>query len=136
MDTSNNPIPTTPVTSAPVAAPAPIVNPKITIDDFAKVEIKAGKIVSVEKIPTSEKLLKLSVDFGEEKPRQVLSGIAKSFPDEQVLVGRLCPFVTNLEPRKMMGMESQAMILAFSTNEGAFSLLSVNDNIPAGTKAK
>ncbi len=120
----------------PVAAPvAPVVNPKISIDDFAKVEIKVGKILTVEKLPKSDKLLKLSVDFGEEKPRQVLSGIAKSFPEEQTLVGRLCPFVTNLQPRLMMGLESQAMILAVSTGD-AFSLFSVSDTIPPGTKAK
>ena len=108
---------------------------KITIDDFAKIEIKAGKIISAEKIENSEKLLKLSVDFGEETPRQVLSGISKFFPNEGDLVGKTCSFVTNLVPREMMGMESQAMILAFSTDDN-FSLMNVDETIPAGTKAK
>ncbi len=83
----------------------------ITIDDFKKVEIKVGEILSVDLIEGSDKLLKLKVNFGTEE-RQVLSGIKAFFPDPQVLVGKRYPFVTNLAPRKMMGLESQAMILA------------------------
>jgi len=107
----------------------------ITIEDFAKIEIKAGRIISAEPIVGSEKLLKLSVDFGEEKPRQVLSGIAKYFPNGEGLSQKLCAFVTNLPPREMMGMESQAMILGFNTDDN-FSLMNVSETIPAGTKAK
>lgn len=108
---------------------------KIPIDDFKKVEIKIGKILAVEIIPESEKLLKLSVDFGEEEPRQILSGIKNYFEDPQVLVGRLCPFVTNLEPRKMMGLESNGMILAVSDKDGnGFSLLGVDGEISAGSR--
>src|SRR3989344_3176979 len=83
----------------------------ITIDDFKKVEIKIGEILSVETIEGSDKLLKLRVNFGPEE-RQVLSGIRAYFPDPQTLVGKKCPFVTNLAPRTMMGLESQAMLLA------------------------
>lgn len=111
-------------------------NQKITIDDFAKVEITVGKILSVEIIEGSEKLLKLQVDFKEENPRQILSGIRKYFPDEQVLVGKRCLFVTNLEPRMMMGMESNGMLFALSTDDGAFSLLEPGEGIPEGTRAK
>jgi methionyl-tRNA synthetase len=84
----------------------------ISIDDVKKVEITVGEIRSAERIEGSDKLLKLSVDFGEESPRQVLSGIGRHFEDVQALVGKRCPFVTNLAPRAMMGLESQAMILA------------------------
>lgn len=108
----------------------------ITIDDFSKVEIRAGKILKAEPIPESNKLLKLEVDFGEEKPRQVLSGIAKYFPDAVTLIGRTVGFVANLEPRLMLGLESQAMILAVSTEDGAFSLLNIDPTIPPGTKVK
>jgi methionyl-tRNA synthetase len=108
----------------------------ITIDDFSKVEIRVGKIVKAEPIPESSKLLKLEVDFGEERLRQVLSGIAKHFPDAAVLVGRTVGFVTNLEPRSILGLESQAMILAVSTPTGEFSLLSIDSVIPLGTKVK
>lgn len=84
---------------------------QISIDDFKKVEIKIGEILSAEKIEGSDKLLKLLVNFGTED-RQVLSGIAAHFPQPADLVGKKCPFVTNLSPRQMMGLESQAMILA------------------------
>lgn len=83
----------------------------ISIDDLHKVEIRVGEIKSAEPIEGSEKLLKLHVNFGSEE-RQVLSGIAKYFPAGEGLVGKRCAFVTNLAPRMMMGLESQAMILA------------------------
>lgn len=122
----------------------------ITFDDFAKVEIRAGKILSAEKIPDTDKLLRLSVDFAEQeeitaedgtktmrpKPRQIVSGIALYFPDPQALVGRTAMFVTNLEPRVIKGHESNGMLFAVSTPEGAFSLLEPNQSIPPGTKAK
>ena len=84
----------------------------ITFNDFQKIEIKVGTILSAEKVGGSEKLLKLSVDFGEPAPRQVVSGIAKTFREPQKLIGKQFAFVTNLEPRSIMGLESQAMILA------------------------
>lgn len=108
----------------------------ISYDDFTKVEMRAGKILSAEPIEGSNKLLKLSVDFAEGAPRTILSGIAKYFPDIQVLVGKKCMFVTNLAPRPMMGLESNGMILAVSTEDGKFSLLEPSADIPEGTKAK
>ncbi len=117
----------------------------ITIDDVIKVEIRAGKILSAEPIEGSEKLLKLSVDFGERnedgstKPRQILSGIAKYFPGGEGLVGVTCAFFANLEPRQMMGMESQGMLAATSgTREDGttfFSLLRC-DGVPPGSLVK
>ena len=106
----------------------------ISIEDFKKVEIKAGKILTAELVVGSEKLLKLIVDFGEENPRQVLSGIAKYIKPKD-LIGTSCAFVTNLEPREIMGLKSEAMILAFSDGE-LFSLLKILENIPAGSIAK
>ena len=114
-----------------------VETPKIKYDDFKKVEISVGKILSVEKIEKSEKLLKLSVDFAEAGgPRQIVSGIAKYFPDEQVLVGKKCMFVTNLEPRPLMGLDSNGMLFAIGGGDVPFSLLEVGEDIPAGTKAK
>lgn len=89
----------------------------ITFDDVKKVELKVGKVVSAEKVEGSEKLLRLEVDLGEEKPRQVISGIARGYADPASLVGGSYVFVTNLEPRMIMGLESQAMILALVTDE-------------------
>ncbi len=93
----------------------------ITIDDFKKIEITVGEILSVEMIEGSDKLLKLRVNFGTEE-RQVLSGIKAHVPDPQSLVGKRVPFVTNLAPRMMMGLESQAMLLATGGGETPFNL--------------
>ena len=93
----------------------------ISIDDFKKVEITIGEILSAERIEGSEKLLKLKVNFGTEE-RQVLSGIAAFYPEPGALVGKRVPFVTNLAPRMMMGLESQAMILAVGDSPETFSL--------------
>lgn len=103
----------------------------IEYDDFKKVEIRVGEIVSAEPVEGSEKLLRLIVRFGEEE-RQILSGIAKYLSPES-LVGRKVPFVTNLKPRSMMGLESNGMILAASDAEGNFSLLSVDPSVASGT---
>ncbi|MFH1608976.1 MAG: hypothetical protein ABH951_03115 [Patescibacteria group bacterium] len=118
----------------------------IKIEDFKKIDIAVGKILSAEKIPDTDKLLKLEVDLGpapelageEEKRdiRQIVSGISLYFPDCSVLVGKKCMFVANLEPRMIRGFESQGMILAVSTEDNKFSLLEPNDEIPAGTRAK
>lgn len=108
----------------------------ISIDEFKKGEISIGKIISVEIIEGSDKLLKLAVDFAEERPRTVVSGIRKYFEDPQSLVGTKCAFATNLEPRPLMGLTSEAMILAASTDDGKFSALRVSDDIPEGTKIK
>jgi methionyl-tRNA synthetase len=107
----------------------------ISIDEFKKGEISIGQIKAVEEVPGSEKLLKLTVDFGEEVPRTVVSGIRKYFSDIEALVGVKCAFATNLEKRPLMGIESQAMILAVSNDE-QFSLLTVNEHIPVGLKVR
>ena len=105
----------------------------ITIDDLQKVEIKIGKIISVEEVEGSEKLYKLSVDFGEGAPRQVLSGIRKFF-EKDFLIGKQFSFITNLEPRKMMGLESQAMILA--TGDESLALLSPTIEVKNGSQMR
>ncbi len=107
----------------------------VSIDDFKAVEMKIGKILNVERVPETDKLLRLEVDFKEEKPRQVISGIALFFEDPQILVGKKCPFVTNLEPRTIRGLTSEAMIVAAHSEEGAFSILEPTlADIPEGTK--
>lgn len=83
----------------------------ISIDDFDKVEIKVGQVLSVEAVEGSSKLLKFQMDFGDEK-RQILSGMRKFYPDFEELVGKKILAVTNLKPRKMMGMESPGMLLS------------------------
>ncbi|MBI2074218.1 MAG: methionine--tRNA ligase, partial [Candidatus Levybacteria bacterium] len=82
----------------------------ITYEDFAKLDIRIGKVLSAEKIEETDKLLKLEVDFFQEK-RQIVSGIAQFYsPDD--IIGKEFPFIFNLEPRVIRGVESQGMILA------------------------
>jgi methionyl-tRNA synthetase len=108
---------------------------KITFDDFKKVEITIGKILEVEIVEDADKLLKLKVDLGEDEPRQIVSGIREYFEDEQELVGTLCPFATNLEPRTIRGLESNGMIVAVSDKDGnGFSVLKAGDNITPGSR--
>lgn len=105
----------------------------INYEDFAKLEIRIGNILAVEIVEGADKLLKLTVDFGEESPRQIVSGIREYFVDESVLVGKQCPFVVNLAPRTIRGLESQGMILAGGSGE-TFALLHPHHIIPAGTQ--
>lgn len=106
--------------------------PRISYDDFAKLDIRLGTIVSVEVVEGADKLLRFQVDFGEEQ-RQILSGIREYFADPQELLGKQCPFVTNLAPRVIRGFESQGMILAASHNE-LFGLLTPHQTLPAGSR--
>lgn len=108
----------------------------INLEEFKKVDIAVGQILSAEKIPDTDKLLKLSVDLGESTSRQIVSGIAPYFPDCNVLVGKKCMFVANLESRMIRGFESQGMILAVSTEDGKFSLLEPGNDIQPGARAK
>ena len=107
----------------------------ISIDDFKKLEIRVGQIINAEKVENTDKLLKLTVGFGEEIPRQIISGISEYFPDTQVLIGKKCAFATNLEPRVIKGFESQGMILAVNGDE-FFSLLETQKEVPEGSLVK
>ena len=107
----------------------------ISYEDFAKLEIKIGEIKTVDVVEGADKLLRLMVDFGEETPRQIISGIRTYFEDPQWLVGKKCPFLTNLEPRTIRGFESQGMILAAS-HETTLGLLFPHSDLPVGTKIK
>lgn len=88
----------------------------INYDEFSKIDVRIGTIVTAEKVEKSEKLLKLEVDFGEFGKRQILSGIAMWYQPEE-LVGVQTTFVINMETRKMMGLESQGMIFALGLSE-------------------
>lgn len=107
----------------------------LTIDEFKKVEIRAGTIRTAERVPETDKLLKLAVDFGEGEPRTVVSGIAEHVADHAELVGIQCLFVTNLEPRTIRGVESNGMVLALAGDNSVFSLVSPRREVPPGTRA-
>lgn len=99
----------------------PEIRSEITYDDFAKMDIRVGTITAAERVPKSDKLLKLKVDDGL-GGRQILSGIAKHFTPEEV-IGKQVTFLANLAPRKMMGLESQGMILMAEDRDGKLSLI-------------
>lgn len=106
---------------------------KINIDDFSKIKIKIGKILQAERLEESNKLLKLTVDFGNEDIRTVLSGISKWYDPEELLNQNFA-FVINLEPRKILDYESQAMILAaYDEENDMVSILKPDKEIEHGT---
>lgn len=103
----------------------------ISIDDVSAVEIKLGTILEAALVPNTDKLIQLTVDFGEEK-RTIVSGIAHRV-DPEYMVGKQFPFITNLEPRTIRGVESNGMILAASSGE-ELALLCPHKEMPAGTR--
>ena len=109
-------------------------NTYITIDDFAKVEIRVGEVLSVEVVEGADKLYILKVDLGEKNHRQILSGI-REFVQPEDLIGKQFPFITNLAPRMLRGHESQGMILAGSDEEG-LALFNPTKKLKNGTKLK
>ncbi|HYL65551.1 MAG TPA: tRNA-binding protein [Nitrosopumilaceae archaeon] len=107
--------------------------PNITYDDFAKLDIRIAKILGTEKILGKSKIIKGIIDLGEEK-REVIIGGAEYYQPED-LVGKTVVVIANLEPRKIAGFESNAMLLAADVNDKPF-WLTVNEEVPLGTKIK
>ena len=107
----------------------------ISYDDFAKLDIRVGTVIAAELVPDTDKLIKCTVDFGSELGiRTIVSGIAQwKKPDE--LIGRQFPYIVNLAPRVLRGVESQGMLLAASDEYGV-ALLSAEREMPPGTKLK
>ena len=109
----------------------------VSYEDFKKIEIKLGKIISAEIVAGADKLLKLSVNFNEENPRQIISGIREFIEDPVVLIGKKCFFVTNLEPRIIKGLTSEGMLFATGGEEGEpFSLMYADDEVKEGSVAR
>lgn len=130
--------PSASVSQAQVSTPAatrelPHPTQQITIEEFQKVQLKVGKVLSAERVPKSEKLLKLQVDLGGEQ-RQIVAGIGKTYEPES-LVGRRIIIVANLKPAKLMGVESQGMVLAAGDKEVG-GLVTILEEVEPGTKVK
>jgi methionyl-tRNA synthetase len=133
--------------SAPATQPAPPmthateadavgVTGFIEIDDFAKVDLRVGQVMSAERIPKADKLLLMTVDIGEEQPRQILAGIAQYYEPEK-LIGRKVVIVANLKPRKLRGYESQGMVVAASYGEeGRPVIATFTEDVPNGARLK
>ena len=105
----------------------------ITYDDFSKLDMRVAKVISVEKIPGKSKIVKGVIDLGDEK-RDVIIGGAEYYQPEE-LIGKIVISLVNLEPRKIAGIESSAMLLAADLNDKPF-WLTVNEDVPLGTRIK
>lgn len=124
-------------TSAPPAIVPVAASPEpsyITIDDFAKVELRVGKVLEAERVPKADKLLRLQVDLGTET-RQILAGIAQHFAPD-AMIGRTVVVVANLAPRTLRGYESQGMLLAASNDEGVLTMLTTGSEIAPGAQVR
>ena len=106
----------------------------ISFEDFQKLDIRIGKVLSVEKIPDADKLLKFIFDIGGEQ-RQILAGIAEFYPDPSILVGKEIPLLLNIEPRTFRGQISDGMIIAADL-DGKPVMLFPEKEIPPGSKIK
>jgi methionyl-tRNA synthetase len=125
-----------PATQADATADAAGLVNYIEITDFARIDLRVGEVRSAERIPKADKLLLLTVDIGEEQPRQILAGIAQYYEPEQLL-GRKIVIVANLKPRKMRGYESQGMLLAASVGEeGKPVIATFAEDVPNGARLK
>ena len=128
--------PEPPMKHATEADAVPGVTSFIEIDDFAKVDLRVGQVLSAERIPKADKLLLMKVDVGEEQPRQILAGIAQYYEPEK-LVGRKVVIVANLKPRKLRGYESQGMVVAASYGEeGRPVIATFTEDVPNGARLK
>ncbi|MCX7793629.1 MAG: methionine--tRNA ligase subunit beta [Thermodesulfovibrionales bacterium] len=106
----------------------------ITIEDFSKIELRTGKVLEAKRIEGSNKLIVMKVDTGNEV-RQIVAGIGKVYSPEE-LTGKTIVVITNLQPVKLMGVESQGMLLAASDDEGRLSILTTEREVKIGSKIK
>lgn len=111
-------------------------NKMISYEDFKKVEMKVGEIVSAEVVEGADKLYKFMVDMGEERPRQILSAIREFYNEPEFFVGKKLVFVSNLEPRVIRGLESQGMVVAVDGFENEPIFLVPEKDVPKGSKAR
>jgi methionyl-tRNA synthetase len=121
-------------TQAVGAGVTPAEDNRISIDEFMKVELRVAKVVEAEAVPKSKKLVKLKVDVGSEQ-RTIVAGIAEAYQPEQ-LVGRTIAIVYNLKPAKLMGIESNGMVLAASVGDGKPILVSFDESVPPGARVR
>jgi methionyl-tRNA synthetase len=132
------PAPAAPAQASPATAPVPAAPPaggdRISIDEFMKIDLRVAKVLAAEKVPNSRKLVKMTIDVGTEQ-RTLVAGIAEAYEPEQ-LVGRTIAMVFNLTPAKLMGIESNGMVLAASPEDGKPTLVSFDGDVPPGTRVR
>lgn len=115
----------------PAGSTEPVAPVYISYDDFAKVQLKVGHVLEAERVPKTDKLIRLKVDLGEPEPRTIVAGIGLRYLPQH-LIGRQIVVVANLAPRKLRGIESHGMLLAGSS-EDEMSLVSVMGSLPPGS---
>ncbi|MDB5188823.1 MAG: methionine--tRNA ligase [Candidatus Nomurabacteria bacterium] len=108
----------------------------ITIEEFKKMKAQIGKVLVAEAVPDSDKLIRFELDFGEEKPRQILSAIREWYPEPEQLVGKMMLFVINLAPRTIRGLESQGMLMAVDGTDGTPVFLVPDRDVLPGTTVR
>ena len=104
----------------------------ITYEDFQKLDMRLGKVLVAEAVPDSDKLIRFELDFGEDKPRQILSAIREWYTEPEQLIGKMMLFVVNLEPRVIRGLESQGMLMAVGDDRPIF--LVPEESVAPGAK--
>jgi methionyl-tRNA synthetase len=123
-----------PGTTAPAAAPSDGSN-RIAIEEFSKIEMRVGQVLTAERVKGADKLLHMTVEIGEPSPRSIVAGIAEAYAPEQ-LIGRKVVIVANLQPRKLRGIESNGMIVAASVEGGKPVLAAFLEDVPVGARLK
>lgn len=106
----------------------------ITYEDFQKLDMRLGKVLVAEAVPDSDKLIRFELDFGEDKPRQILSAIREWYTEPEKLIGKMMLFVVNLEPRMIRGFESQGMLMAVGEDRPIF--LVPEESVAPGAKVR
>ena len=135
LTVSPQPTPESSTATVTTSAPTPIAPAQITIDEFMKIQLKTAKVLTAERVPKSEKLLKLQVTLGEgTEQRQIVAGIGKKYEPE-ALIGKTIIIVANLKPAKLMGIESQGMVLAAGDSD-VRGLVTLIEEVDPGTKVK
>ncbi len=126
---------------APTPAPAPAspasawpMDQRISIDDFMKIDVRVARVTAAERVPNSKKLMRLEIDLGSEQ-RTLVAGIAEAY-EADALIGRHVAIVANLKPAKLMGIESNGMVLAASPDGGKPLLVSFDTPPPPGTRVR
>jgi len=124
-----------PPSAKEAAAPAALGSGQISIEEFGKLDLRAGKVLACERIPKSDKLLKLTIDLGEGTPRTIASGVAKAYAPED-LVGKIVAVVANLPKKPLRGVESHGMVLFAEGGKRGFVAVELGEDVPPGTKVK
>ena len=122
-------------TPASVPAPAPTSPAEITIDRFAEIDLRAGRVLAAERVPKADKLLKLTIDLGEGAPRTIVSGVAQAYRPEE-LVGRTVAVVANLPKKPLRGVESHGMVLFATGGPRGLTVVELGEEVAPGSKVK